>query len=57
MDALTHVEGASLRHLIVAAVGALALLLGNGVVLAQDDDMPGPVEEQSPSPDEATDPA
>ncbi len=57
MHSLTHVDGSPIRHLIVAAVGALALLLGNGVVLAQDDDMPGPVEEQvSPSPDEQDEP-
>ncbi len=57
MHSLMHVDGSPIRHLNVAAVGALALLLGNGVVLAQDDDRPGPVEEQvSPSPDEQDEP-
>ncbi len=57
MHSLTHVDGSPIRHLIVAAVGALALLLGNGVVLAQDDDTPGPAQEQvSPSPDEQDEP-
>ena len=57
MAASTHVDGTPLRHLIIAAIGALTLLLGNGVALAQDDDRPGPAEEQvSPSPDEQDEP-
>ncbi len=57
MDVLPHVHGAPLRRLIIAAIGALTLLLGNGVALAQDDDRPGPAEEQvSPSPDEQEEP-
>ena len=42
------------RHLIVSAIGALVFSLGTGVLVAQDDDTPGPGKEEqmAPSPDE-----
>ena len=46
------------RYLIVAAMSALILLLGNGVLLAQENDTPRPAEEEqaSSNPDEQNEP-